>query len=33
MYTGYDMTIGNLFGVPTGVTPTRTFNMTARFHF
>ncbi len=33
-YTGYNMTFGSAqFGLPTGATATRTFNMTARFHF
>jgi hypothetical protein len=34
MYTGYDVTFGTAqFGLPTGISATRTFNMTARFHF
>ncbi len=33
-YTGYNTTFGTAqFGLPTGATATRTFNMTARFHF
>jgi hypothetical protein len=33
-YTGYNMTFGTQqFGLPLGATATRTFNMTARFHF
>jgi hypothetical protein len=33
-YTGYNMTFGTAqFGLPTGATATRSFNMTARFHF
>jgi hypothetical protein len=33
-YTGYNMTVGTAqFGLPTGIAGTRSFNMTARFHF
>ena len=32
-YTGYNMTLGSLFGLPTGVNNMRSFNMTVRFHF
>jgi hypothetical protein len=33
-YTGYNMTFGgNQFGLPTGVSAMRSFNMTVRFHF
>jgi hypothetical protein len=33
-YTSYNTTFGTAqFGLPTGATPTRTFTMTARFHF
>jgi hypothetical protein len=33
-YTGYNMTFGTTqFGLPTGVSAMRSFNMTARFHF
>jgi hypothetical protein len=33
-YTSYNMTFGTLqFGLPTGATAARSFNMTARFHF
>ena len=33
-YTGYNMNVGTQqFGLPTGIAGTRSFNMTARFHF
>lgn len=33
-YTSYNMTYGTAqFGLPTGATGARSFNMTARFHF